>query len=267
LLAVLAVLAVAAPSIKNFAANISGASHSGQEQDDSISSKSSGTPSQTGSSVSSDITASPSPFYIASYLTRLQDSGPLNDKADCYRCTTSIRLLHPSISDSHLVQHLRSCYRCLSSPQTFEEKQQAKFAAAQLVFFYHGLPWLNLNPGKPESNKSRPDLPVLCSLPKCELWIEDNPVLGPRMHKPEFSTAGLQACFACQRDAALGALTPAEARSMRAELARMIVETAGQPPHPSHNSYSSDSPDLASSPAATQACFLCIVGLHSKQVS
>jgi hypothetical protein len=168
------------------------------------------------------------------------------------------------------VQHLRSCYRCKTSPHQIIEKQEVDFVASQFLFFYLGLPWhySTSTKGSSKDQSIRHLFPLLCSVARCEEWIEANPVLGSPKSRPGISTAGLQACYACQRDAS-GSTATAVSRHIYAKLASIMLHTAGQPAaQPAYISSSSASEtiaiEMASSEATTKACWVCLISLHAR---
>lgn len=125
-------------------------------------------------------------------LDRLAGVGPMSDMADCNRCVAG--WANPYFikdkGEPGLGQYLRSCYRCKTSPHPWTNQQSVDLFVANSCFIHHGIP--TSVTGRP------PEITERCSVAKCEAWIANNPVLGPRKAGLDASTAGLQACYACQ---------------------------------------------------------------------
>jgi hypothetical protein len=124
----------------------------------------------------------------------------MRDLADCRRCLAAVEQLHLNVSDAWFWQHLRSCYRCRTSPHVWDETKHVDSAVSQFLFLQFGLRSLRA----PAAGSGQADHAAYCSLKElkdCDLWGLSQPVVPrtrqQRLSSPDDAPTGLIACNAC----------------------------------------------------------------------
>jgi hypothetical protein len=186
------------------------------------------------------------------------------------RCGNAYGELFPRLNHSAawVGQKLRSCYRCKTSPTSWENQQHMDMMVSQFFFEHNGLP-TSLNYWTEHAAK----VTEQCSLPKCEAWIAANPVLGPRKTGPEESTAGLQACYACQNGDAFAWSKTADGQRIYSKLSDIMFGSKLLPSQELAAAADAAAAkrtngaavwDMASSSATRSVCNTCYINLHTR---
>jgi hypothetical protein len=230
--------------------------------------------------------------HLGVNFSRLAAVGPFSDFVDCIKCKEAVEKLHQTrcvhlpYTATWVPRRLLSCYRCKTSPyhqpHPWPNQKPVDYLVAQLLYDHYGMP----TPSCPARCGVQLNQLAPCSVADCKAWIANHPVLEARTCGSGLATAGLQSCYACQRNyhqwSATEDVQPVHAQRIYADLANLMFNTT-LPPSPqlaaaaaakaatpaaaaAKTRRNTTAWQMASSAHSSTACYTCYYDLHLQVV-